>query len=78
MSLPYDHIVWVLIVFVIPEHYVIVCQLLAAGLWFSPGPPVSSTNKTDSYDITEILSKAALNTMTSHYTRINSLSKYFI
>jgi hypothetical protein len=55
-----------------------VCQLLAAGLWFSPGPPVSSTNKTDSYDITEILSKAALNTMTSHYTWINTLSKYFI
>ena len=27
----------------------------AAGQWFSPGPPVSSTNKTDSHDITEIL-----------------------
>ena len=49
-----------------------VCQLLATG------PLVSSTNKTDSYDITEILSKVALNTMTSHYTWINSLSKYFI
>ena len=53
-------------------------QLLAAGRWFSPGTPVSSTDKTDSYDITEILSKAALKTMTSHYTLINSLSKYFI
>jgi hypothetical protein len=25
--------------------------------WFSPGPPVSSTNKTDRHDITEILLK---------------------
>jgi hypothetical protein len=36
--------------------------LLAAGRWFSPGTPVSSTNKTDIYDITEILLKVALNT----------------
>ena len=32
-----------------------VCQWLATGLWFSPGPLVSSTNKTDRHDITEIL-----------------------
>jgi len=32
-----------------------VCQWLAAGRWFSPGTPVSSTNKTDHHDITEIL-----------------------
>jgi hypothetical protein len=32
-----------------------VCQWLAAGHWFSPGTPVSSTNKTDRHDITEIL-----------------------
>jgi hypothetical protein len=35
-----------------------------AGQWFSPGTPVSSSNKTDSHDITEILLKVALNTMT--------------
>jgi len=29
---------------------------------FSPGPPVSSTNKTDCHNITEILLKVALNT----------------
>jgi hypothetical protein len=29
-----------------------VCQWLAAGQWFSPGTPVSSTNKTDRHDIT--------------------------
>jgi hypothetical protein len=38
------------------------CQWLATGRWFSPGPPVSSTNKTDRNDITEILLKVALNT----------------
>ena len=41
-----------------------VCQWLAAGRWFSPGTPVSSTNKTDRHDITEILLKVALNTIT--------------
>ena len=39
------------------------CQWLAAGLWFSRGPPVSSTNKTDHYDITEILLNVALSTI---------------
>jgi hypothetical protein len=40
-----------------------VCQWLAAGQWFSPGTPVSSTNKTDRHDITDILLKVALNTI---------------
>ena len=40
------------------QHYAIVCQWLATGRWFSPGIPLFSTNKTD---ITEILSKVALN-----------------
>jgi len=40
-----------------------VCQWLAAGRWFSLGIPVSSTNKTDSHDITEILLKVSLNTI---------------
>ena len=40
-----------------------VCQWLTAGWWFSPGTPVSSTNKTDRHDITEILLKVALNTI---------------
>jgi hypothetical protein len=30
---------------------------------FFPGPPVSSTNKTDCHDIAEILLKVALNTI---------------
>ena len=33
------------------------------GQWFSPGPSVSSTNKTEPHNITEILLKVALNTI---------------
>ena len=41
-----------------------VYQWLATGSrWFSPGPLISSTNKTDRHDITEILLKVALNTI---------------
>ena len=39
------------------------CQWLATGWWFSLGPPVSSTNKTDRHGIIEILLKVALNTI---------------
>jgi hypothetical protein len=39
-------------------------MLLVTGQWFFPGPPVSSTNNTDRYDITERLLKVALNTIT--------------
>jgi len=35
-----------------------------AGRLFSPGSLVSSTNKSDRYDITEILLKVVLNTIT--------------
>ena len=41
-----------------------VCQWLVADWWFSPGTPVSSTNKTNLHDITEILLKVAINTIT--------------
>jgi hypothetical protein len=40
-----------------------VCQWLEAGRWFSLGTPVSSTNKTDSHDITKILLKVAVDTI---------------
>ena len=40
-----------------------VCQGLVTCRWFPPGTPVSSTNKTDCHDITEILLKVALNTI---------------
>jgi hypothetical protein len=37
--------------------------LHTTGRWFSPGTPVSSTNKNDRHDITEILLEVALNTI---------------
>ena len=47
-----------------------VCQWLATGQWFSPGIPVSSTNKTDRHDIIEILLKATLSTIKQTNTHI--------
>jgi hypothetical protein len=41
-----------------------VCQWLATGRWFSPGTLVSSTNKADRHNTTEVLLKVALNTIT--------------
>jgi hypothetical protein len=41
-----------------------VCQWHATDRWFSLGTPASSTNKTDRHDITEILLKVVLNTIT--------------
>jgi hypothetical protein len=41
-----------------------VCQWFAAGQWFSPGTPVFSTNQTNHHNITEILLKVVLNTIT--------------
>ena len=41
-----------------------VCQGLATGRWFSPGTLVFPTNKIDPHDITELLLKVALNTIT--------------
>ena len=40
-----------------------VCHWLARGRWFSLSTSVSSTNKTDCHDITEILLKVALSTI---------------
>jgi hypothetical protein len=47
-----------------------VCQWLATGRWFSPGTPDSSTNKTYLHDITELLLKVALNTITLTHKKI--------
>jgi hypothetical protein len=43
-----------------------VYQLLAHGLWFSPGTPASSTTKTGGNDIAEILLKVALKHTNKH------------
>ena len=45
-----------------------VCQWFAAGRWFSPGNPVSSTNNTERDDITKMLLKVDLNTTTLTFT----------
>ena len=51
-----------------------VCQWLEAGWGFSPGTPVSSTNKTDHCDITEILfTKCSL-----YYLFLKSIHKLLI
>ena len=42
--------------------------------WFYPGTPVSSTNKTDRHDITEILLKVALYTINQAKPNLQSLS----
>ena len=41
-----------------------VVRLSATGQWFSAGTPASSTNKNDRHDVTEMLLKMALNTVT--------------
>ena len=55
-----------------------VCQWLATGRSFSPGPPISSTNKTDHHDITEILLKVALNAINQTNKQITCLSPFVI
>jgi hypothetical protein len=37
------------------------------GWWFSAGAPLSSTNKTERHDITEILLKVASNTINQYF-----------
>ena len=54
-----------------------VCQCLATGRWFSMGTLVSSINKTDHHNITEILLKVALNTIDQTYWQTNAF-EYFI
>ena len=46
------------------------------GRWVSPGPPVSSTNKTDRHDIAEILLKVALNALKQ--TKMSSICLKFV
>jgi hypothetical protein len=47
------------------QHYVIkFVSDVRQVVWFSPGTRVSSTNKNDRHDLTEILLKVALNTIT--------------
>ena len=51
-----------------------VCRWLTIGRWFSPGTLVSSTNKTDRHDITEIVLKVALNIINQTNNNISVIS----
>ena len=55
-----------------------VCHWHAAGQWFSLGTTVSSTNKTNCHNISEILLKVALNTITLTITHYEVLLKKII
>jgi hypothetical protein len=46
--------------------------------WFSPGTQVSSTNKTDCHNITEILLKMELNTINKQTNLIFQQIKYLM
>jgi hypothetical protein len=62
LTLIFFGLVWFMVLNL--QHYVDkICQWLVTGRWFSPCTPVSSTNKTDRHDITEILLKVALSTI---------------
>ena len=54
-----------------------VCQYLATGR-VTPGPPVSSNNKTDRHDITEILLKVVLNSIKQTSKILWPLDEIFI
>jgi hypothetical protein len=62
------------------QHYVIkfACKWLTAGRLFSPDIPVSSTNKTDIHDITELLLKVALKTTHLGQSHCHLLPIWFI
>jgi hypothetical protein len=62
------------------QHYLIkfVRDLRQVGRWFSLGTPVSSTNKTDRHDITEILLKETLKTITHILHRIGKCTIFYV
>jgi hypothetical protein len=63
-------------------HYLsTLCDKVCEWLAFSPGTRVSSTNKTDRHDITEILLKVALNTINKpniHYLQLVGGVEYLV
>ena len=52
-----------------------VCQWPAACEWFSPGPPVSSNNKTNRHNITELLLKVALNNINQNKPNVGRMHR---
>ena len=58
--------------------YVVIGKSYLTGQWFSLGPTVSSTNKTNRHDIAEILLKVALNTIKPNQTFKAGLTVLYI
>ena len=58
------HLITNCMVYLIQHYATNVSQWLVTGRWFSLSTPISSTNKTDCHNITEILLKVVLNTIT--------------
>ena len=54
-----------------------VVTIVASGRWFSLGLPVSSTNTTDLQDITEMLLKVALSTISMSPYNLRALISKF-
>jgi hypothetical protein len=52
------------------QHYVM--KLVSVSWWLFTGTPVSSTNKTDCHDITEILLTVMFNTITLILTHLKN------
>ena len=51
-----------------------VCEWLATIRWFSSSAPVSSNNKTDRHDITEILLNVTLKTITPPFYIVSGIA----
>jgi hypothetical protein len=58
------------VILVKKEEYRKIVKVAATGQWFSPGTPVSFTNKTDRQDVTEILLKVELSTIKPNQTNL--------
>ena len=54
------------------------CQWFTTGQWFSPGTLISSTNKSDRHDISEILLKVELNTKTQTPIQLYSEQEHIL
>jgi hypothetical protein len=52
--------------------------IFTTGRWFSPGPSVSSSNKTDRHDITELLLKVELNTIKQTNKQTNKQTCFMV
>ena len=55
-----------------------VCQWFKADRWFSSGIPVSSSNKNEHHNITEILLKVALSTITGKALTLGRFTSIYI